>query len=65
MKNTINKPTKEQIKATSKIRTIRLSKTTDEELCALIGISKPTLYKRLKSHDWKLGEILAIKNVSQ
>jgi len=36
---------------------------TDDEVCKKIGISKPTLYKRLRdSKSWKTAEIYVIEN---
>lgn len=45
---------------TSKVQKIRHYKT-DEEISKLIGISKPTLYSRLKDHKWKTSEIYYIE----
>lgn len=37
---------------------------TDEEVCKKIGISKNTLYKRLRdSKSWKVGEIAVIEKL--
>ena len=53
-----NKMTKEQ--ATLKVQGFR-GNYTDEEIAGKLGISKPTLYTRLKQHNWKKGEIELIK----
>lgn len=55
MKNTI---------CTQKIEDMR-QYTTDEILCGLIGISKPTLYTRLKKSNWTKGEISLILNMAR
>lgn len=63
MKN-ITEPSYKQIKATELLQKIRLeSNYNDEEICEFIGISKPTLYKRLRLQNWKVGEIFAINNI--
>lgn len=49
--------------ATRKVEQFRFYKT-DEEVCKLIGISKNTLYKRLKdSKSWKVAEIEIIEKL--
>lgn len=45
-----------------KVRRLKVFKT-DEELAKLIGISKPTLYVRLKTNNWKITEISHIKTL--
>lgn len=47
---------------TNKVQMMRSNKT-DLEVCEIIGISKPTLYKRLRLHNWKKSEIVLIKNL--
>lgn len=47
---------------TEKVRKMRLS-TTDDELIKVLGISKPTLYQRLKDHKWKKSEMFYISNL--
>jgi len=48
---------------TSKVQRLRTGNETDAELCKRIGISQPTLYTRLKTHNWKIGEIAIIKTL--
>lgn len=38
-------------------------KLSDEKLCELIGISKPSLYDRKKNHNWKKSEAFMIMNL--
>jgi len=45
---------------TRKIEQMRFYKT-DDEVCKIIGISKPTLYTRLKESNWKTSEIFLIE----
>ena len=47
---------------TSKVQRLRLS-NTDEEVCKMIGISKPTLYTRIAKHNWKTAEIFLIEKL--
>lgn len=47
---------------TNKVQLLR-SQSTDEELVKRIGISKPTLYKRLKDHQWKKSEVFLISHL--
>ena len=44
---------------TSKVVKLR-AKYTDDTVCEMIGISKPTLYKRLKDHNWPKAQKLLI-----
>jgi predicted DNA-binding transcriptional regulator AlpA len=48
--------------ATSKVQKMR-NYHTDDEVCKKIGISKPTLYVRLKTHNWKISEIYLIEKI--
>lgn len=49
--------------ATRKVEQFRYYKT-DEEVCKMIGISKNTLYKRLRdSKSWKTSEIHTIEKL--
>lgn len=50
-------------KCTSKVQIMR-HYATDEEVCKRLGISKPTLYVRLKANNWKVAEICLIENLS-
>ena len=52
--------TKEQ--ATLKVQGFR-GNYTDEEIAGKLGVSKPTLYTRLKQHNWKKGEISLIEKL--
>ena len=47
---------------TRKIEQIRFYKT-DDDVCKIIGISKPTLYVRLKKSNWKTSEIYLIERL--
>lgn len=49
-----------KFECTSKVQRFR-NYITDEELCKRLGISKPTLYVRLKSNNWKVSEIYLIE----
>jgi len=50
-----------QNKTTDKILKLRESMTIDE-ICSLIGITKPTYYSRLKRNNWKKSEKHLINN---
>lgn len=59
-------PSTIQLKATDKVYILRQDKTrNDNELSELLGISKVTLYTRLKLSNWKLSELALIKNLSK
>jgi len=47
---------------TRKVEQIRFYKT-DDEVCKIVGISKPTLYTRLKNSNWKTAEIYLIERI--
>ena len=47
---------------TSKVQKMR-HYNTDEEVCIRLGLTKPTLYVRLKTHNWKVSEICLIENI--
>lgn len=47
---------------TRKIEQMRFYKT-DDEVCKIIGISKPTLYVRLKKSNWKTSETYLIERL--
>lgn len=47
---------------TRKVELLRHN-STDEELAKKIGISKPTLYTRLKQSKWKVSEIFLIESL--
>ena len=49
---------------TKKLETIKSDRNlSDEKLCELIGISKPSLYERKRSHNWKKSEAFMIMNL--
>lgn len=45
---------------TRKVEQLRFYKT-DDEVCKVIGISKNTLYTRLRQSNWKTAEIYLIE----
>lgn len=47
---------------TRKIQQLRFYKT-DFEICKIIGVSKPTLYTRIKQSNWKTSEIYLIERL--
>ena len=51
-----------KLEATSKVQRMRIH-STDDEVCKRIGISKPTLYVRLKANNWKITEISLINSL--
>lgn len=51
-----------KLECTAKVARMRLA-DTDDEVCRLIGISKPTLYLRLKIHNWKSLEIFKLERI--
>ena len=53
----------EQLETTDKVYKLREQDGNDNDLCALIGISKVTLYTRLKKSNWKKSEIAHISNL--
>ncbi len=48
---------------TAQVRKLR-AKYIDDVVCEMIGISKPTFYKRLKDHNWSKSQrvLIAILN---
>jgi len=46
---------------TRKVEQMRFYKT-DDQVCNIIGISKNTLYKRLRDSSWKTAEIFLIES---
>ena len=48
---------------TKKILRHRGNPYTDEQLAEKIGISKPTLYVRLRLHNWKKSEVYLINKI--
>ncbi len=51
-----------KLEATSRVQILRLNQT-DDELCKKLGISKPTMYVRLKTHNWKITELSHIEKL--
>lgn len=51
-----------KFEATSKVQRMR-NYATDDEVCKQIGVSKPTLYLRLKTHNWKITELSHIEKL--
>lgn len=51
-----------KLEATSKVQRLRHYQT-DDELCKKLGISKPTLYVRLKANNWKITELSHIQKL--
>lgn len=51
-----------KLEATTKVQRLRLS-YTDDQIKEKIGISKNTLYSRLKNHRWKKGELSLISQM--
>lgn len=49
-------------KTTTKVKLL-LQKETYEEVAEKIGISRPTLYTRLKKNNWKVSEISHISKL--
>lgn len=56
--------TVEQLDATNKVYKLRQKAANDNELAKLLGISKVTLYTRLKSNNWKKPELALIESLS-
>jgi len=49
-------------KTTTKVKLL-LQTNTQEEVCEMIGISRNTLYSRLKDNKWKVSEIHLISSL--
>jgi len=60
--NSVRFLTMTKFECTSKVQKIRHYKT-DDDVCKVIGISKPTLYVRLKENNWKTSEIFLIESI--
>ena len=54
--------TKQEI--TAKVQRLRIS-YTDDEVSKMIGLSKPTLYTRIKTNKWKVSEIYLIEKLQK
>lgn len=53
-------PSNEQLETTNKVITLRQNAANDVDLAASLGMSKVTLYTRLKKDNWKITEIVLI-----
>ncbi len=53
-----------QLKATNKVYALRQQPGNDNDLAEKLGISKVTLYTRLKFNNWKKSELALINNLS-
>lgn len=51
-----------KLETTQKVQKIRF-KYSDEDTAVKIGMSRNTMYKRLKSHNWKITEISHIESI--
>lgn len=49
-----------KFECTNKVESLRYCKK-DADIAKIIGISKPTLYTRLKRNNWKVSEIYLIE----
>ena len=54
----------EQLKATNKAYTLRQNAKNDNKLAEELGLSKVTLYTRLKKSNWKKPELALIEKLS-
>ena len=54
----------EQLEATNKAYDLRQKAQNDNELAELLGMSKVTLYTRLRVSNWKKPEIALINHLS-
>lgn len=52
-----------KFECTSKIQSLR-NYNTDDTICKILGISKPTFYVRLKNHNWKTSEVFLIEKLT-
>jgi len=51
-----------KFEATLKVQKLR-NYNTDDDVCKLLGISKPTFYVRIKKHNWKITELSHIEKL--
>lgn len=58
-----NNATNEQLLATDRVYALR-ENSTDNDLAKLLGISKVTLYTRLRRNNWKVSELALIENLT-
>lgn len=54
----------EQLEATNKVYALRQAADNDNVLAEQLGMSKVTLYTRLKQSNWKKPELALIENLS-
>lgn len=54
----------EQLEATNKAFHLRQKATNDNELADWLGMSKVTLYTRLRTSNWKKPELALIEHLS-
>lgn len=54
-----------QLKATDLVYKLREASSNDNDLAEELGLSKVTLYTRLKKSNWKKPELALIKNLSK
>lgn len=64
MKNNSFQPSEEQLQATNKVYKLRSLMPNDKILAAEIGITKVTLYTRLKVSNWKKAELVLIDSLT-
>lgn len=60
----IKEATIEQLEATNKAYILRQNAQNDNELAEQLGMSKVTLYTRLKVSNWKKPELALIQSLS-
>ena len=60
----MKQPTIEQLEATNKAYSLRNKAKNDNDLAEQLGMSKVTLYTRLKKSNWKKPELALIENLS-
>lgn len=56
-------PSIQQIEATNKVYILRNNTKNDNDLSFLIGMSKVTMYTRLKKSNWKKTELALINSL--
>lgn len=52
-----------KIEATNKAKSLMATTHKVDELAKKLGISKPTLYRRIIENDWKLGELALLERI--
>ena len=61
----MKQPSNIQLKATDAVYKLREEAQNDNDLAESLGISKVTLYTRLKKSNWKKPELALIKTLSK